>query len=298
VFGIVICEPRQCGTAMPIHILAADFGVPPEKLPAFREVCEATGNRGASHWEELLGKVRSTFEVEQRISGRPELLSAVDGSDERTVGRAKEQLKYWGRYSAKVGTTLDEALDLAAEGIATGLSIAAAGKLRLRISMAIADDEHLNCQGQAFPYRFNPMVAHGRQVIEARPAEDFGVVAAGTLLGYISLDSFGYIGEIAVIPQYQGRGVATALVVAAASAVTANGGQIMCVDIRSGNQPAINMFKALGFKLSSLEHPGFFDWDGGYYCEATAKDVAKHVPANAEIIIERCVVDFVAGMSN
>jgi len=287
--SLLVHLPIQIGlctsAAMPIRKLAEDLGVPSEKYEAFKEVCVATGNRGASQWEELLQKVRSTSEVEQRITERPELLSALEGLDERTVARAKERLKYWGRYSAKAGMDLDEALDVAAAGVATNLKTTTAGGLRIRVTEAVIGDEHLDCQSQTFPYSSNCTVVLGRQVIEARAAEDTGAVTAGTLLGYIAMEIGGYIDEVAVMPEYQGHGVASALLAAAASAVIADGGRILCVDVRFANGPAIGLFKALGFKFSSLQHPGFFDWDGGYYCEATAVDVSAHVPANAEILI-------------
>jgi len=160
--------------------------------------------------------------------------------------------------------------------------------------VGIVGDEHLNCQRRAIPYRSKP--ARGAQAIEARAAEDSAIVTAGTLLGYIVLDSGGYIVDIAVIPDYQGHGVESALLAGAACSVIANGGQILCLDVRSGNIPAIRIYKSLGFKISPLQHPGFFDWDGGYFCEAAAKDVATQVLANAEITMaEGSIVHAFAG---
>jgi len=223
--------------------------------------------------------------VEQRISERPELLSAFEGLDERTFARAKERITYWGRYSAKKQMALDEALDVAAAGVAASLKTAAAGKLRIRVTMAEVGDEHMSCQRQAFPYTPSWSLVQVWQAFEARAAEDTDAVTAGTLLGYIVLETGGYIDEVAVRPEYQGHGVASALLAGSALAVMADEGRTLCVDVRSGNTPALGLFKALGFKAQSLQHPGFFDWDGGYYCEATAKDVSAHVPANAEILI-------------
>eukprot|EP00966_Prymnesium_polylepis_P041110 953993-Prymnesium_polylepis.1 len=167
---------------------AAKLGVPPDRLPAFAEVYAAQGERGARNWEALLRKVRSAVEVEARIGQRPELLAKA--TDERTLARARERLIFCGRYSAKAGTPLDDALTAAAQGLSDAAELAAAGgKLPMVVGAGTFADEHARCRADAFPYKPSVSASHGSRVIEARLAEDVigSALPAGTLLGYVAV---------------------------------------------------------------------------------------------------------------
>mmetsp|Transcript_424 Transcript_424/g.784 ORF Transcript_424/g.784 Transcript_424/m.784 type:complete len:269 (+) Transcript_424:30-836(+) len=259
---------------------ATSLGVPTEKLAAFTEVYEAQGPRGARRWKEFLSKVRSAAEVEQRIAERPELLA---GHPPETLARAKERLIFCGRYSAKVQTPLDSALDDAVAGISRARETLAVGKLRMIVAFGTFGDEHLACRGQAFPYKPSVSACHGSKVIEARAVHETAVNQPHELLGYVAMQGGGYVDDIAVFPKFHGQRVATSLLAGAAAAEKARGGRQLCLDVRAANTPAISLYKALGFAFGPLEHPGFLDWDGGYQGEADAAAVLAKLPETADI---------------
>ncbi|CAE8634516.1 unnamed protein product [Polarella glacialis] len=269
--------------------LAAQLRVPAEKLSAFAEVYEALGARGAERWEELLRKVRSTAEVEQRIVQRPDLLQGGAFEKARTdemkmLSNAKDRLVFCGRYSAKVGTALDAALDSASAGLKAAAETAAklgGGELKVVLAHASFGDEHAACRIEAFPYRPSVSAGHGTAVIEARTAERTAAAMAGTLLGYVAMQG-NYIDTIEVFNAYSGLGVATALLAGAAAVEVAQGGAELCLDVRAANTPALAMYKKLGFSFGALQHPGFLDWDGGYEGRAEASAVKAKLPSHAD----------------
>jgi len=93
----------------------------------------------------------------------------------------------------------------------------------------------------------------------------------------------GYVDDIAVLPAFQGQGVASALLAGAAAVEVARGSGELCLDVRAANLPALSLYRALGFRFGALEHPGFLDWDGGYSGSASAAVVAKKLPPTADI---------------
>merc|ERR1712190_4796 len=103
-------------------------------------------------------------------------------------------------------------------------------------------------------------------------------------MGYVAMQGGGYVDDIAVFPEFHGQRVATALLAGAAVVECQSGGAgTLCLDVRAANVPAIQLYKALGFKFGSLQHPGFLDWDGGFDGQADAKMVLAKLPANADI---------------
>jgi len=266
---------------------AEKLKVPPERLAAFTEVYEAQGERGAPRWEDFLRKVRSSAEVEARIAQRPELLAPFEGQDAHVAERARQRLIFCGRYSAKVGTPLDKALEVAAAGLAAAAVTAAKaggpGQLRMALRQGVFGDEHLTCRGNAFPYRPSVSASHGSPVIEARAVEDTPAAQKGTMLGYVAMQGGGYVDDIAVEPAYHGQGVARALLAGAAAAELKQGRRSLSLDVRAANLPAVALYQDLGFAFGGLEHPGFLDWDGGYSGSADASSVAKRLPPNADL---------------
>eukprot|EP00933_Yihiella_yeosuensis_P076255 TRINITY_DN85939_c0_g1_i1.p1 TRINITY_DN85939_c0_g1~~TRINITY_DN85939_c0_g1_i1.p1 ORF type:complete len:273 (+),score=41.76 TRINITY_DN85939_c0_g1_i1:88-906(+) len=264
--------------------LASKLGIPATKLAAFKEVYEAQGPHNARRWEEYLKKVRSSSEVEHRISERPELLSSLRLNENQLV-KAKERLIFCGRYSAKVGTALDPALDDAVAGIQSALqtaSVVEGGKIAFAVIHARCGDEHIACRADAFPYRPSVSCSHGAPVIEARARETTAAAKSGQLLGYVAMQG-NYVDTIEVFNAFTGQGIATALLAAAAHVEVAKGGNELCLDVRAANVPAISMYKSLGFRFGSITFPGFLDWDGGFEGSADAKMVKSKLPNNADI---------------
>lgn len=268
--------------------LAEELKVPQERFAAFAEVFEAQGDRGARRWDEFLGKVRSSVEVEQRITERPELLAELkEKLDERSLEHARQRLIFCGRYSQKVKTPLDQALDFAVAGISAAVETRArlgGSKMRMIVAPGRFGDDHLTCRGNAFPYRPSVSASHGSSVIEARAEEDTDAAKSGTLLGYVAMQGGGYIDDLGVEPKFQGQSVATALLAAAAAIECQRGGSgSLSLDVRAANVPAIKCYEALGFKFGDLQHPGFLDWDGGYDGQVDASVVKAKLPASADI---------------
>lgn len=267
--------------------LAERLQVPKAKLAAFAEVYEAQGERGARRWEEFLRKVRSSAEVESRLEERPELLAPFEGKDAHILERAKQRLIFCGRYSAKVGTSLDEALESAASGLSaaaeTAAKVGGTGRLRMTVAAGRFGDEHLACRTSSFPYRPSVSASHGSHVVEARTAEDTSAAGRGTLLGYAAMQGGGYVDDLAVEPAFHGQSVASALLAGCAAAELKRGCDSLSLDVRAANVPALELYRAIGFNFGALEHPGFLDWDGGYSGSADASVVLKRLPPSADI---------------
>lgn len=260
--------------------LATQLKVPVERRAAFVEVFEAQGARGAKNYEALLSKVRSHAEVTARIDVLAHELLPSD--DEK----ARDRLVFCGRYSAKVGTPLDDALRAAAAGLAAAAATKAAaphGKLPFAVTRGKFGDEHARCRGAAFPYVPACSASHGVGVLEARSTQPIPGVDAGQLLGYIAVQHGGYIDDISVFPAFHSQAVASGLIAAAAADELASRGTSVSLDVRAANVPALKLYRRLGFKFGSLEHPGFLDWDGGYQGEASAEVVVRSCPPNADI---------------
>ena len=200
--------------------LADSLKVPPEQRAAFAEVYECQGSRGAKNYKTLLAKVRSDAEVRAAIDAKAASLLPADALAE---GLALDRLIFCGRYSAKAGTPLDDALAAAAAGVVEARKTmqAIGGRKQLAFSVAPGKfgDEHLACREAAFPYRPSVSASHGSAVLEARASQPVAdVVAAGALLGYVAMQGGGYVDDIGVLPKFHGQGVATGLLCAAAAA--------------------------------------------------------------------------------
>jgi len=266
--------------------LAEALKVPQELQLAFFELYETQGEANARRWKsKKLDRVRSAAEVNQCIDALPDLLDFIPEDDERSRAHACDRLLFCGRYSAKEGTPLDDALEAASQGLrlaAETSRIVGAGKLGAVIRKGTFGDEHLACRGRGFPYRPSVAASHGSPIIEARAADETPAARKGTLLGYVAVQG-DYIDDLAVEPPYMGQGIAAALLVAVAelSLTTGRGRGRLSLDVRAANTPAVALYRKLGFEFGPNVYPGFLDWDGGFEGEADAKVVRERLPQNA-----------------
>ena len=198
----------------------------------------------------------------------------------------EHRLVFCGRYAAKAGTPLEEALETAMAGISAAAELKAAlgesNQLSFALSAGRWGEEHKAARAAAFPYSPSVSATHGSDVIEARTtAAVMGTsVQPGQLLGYVAMQSGGYVDDIAVFPAFQGHGVASALIAGAASVER---GSSMSLDVRAANVPAIKLYTRLGFRFGQLQHPSFLDWDGGFEGEADVSTVRRCLPSNADL---------------
>ena len=269
-----------------VDAAAEKLKVPPERRPAFDEVYACQGQR-AKNWHSMLAKVRSNVEVMSRIAELADALLPASELDQNT----RDRLIFCGRYSAKAGTPLDEALTAAANGVMeaqaskAACSALAGGKLLFTVAQGRFADEHLACRGAAFPYTPSVSASHGAAVLEARASQSVsGVIGAGELLGYVAMQGGGYVDDIGVFPKFHGQGVASGLLAAAAKLeLRTVGGATLCLDVRAANVPAIKLYERLGFAFGSNTYPGFLDWDGGFEGQADAATVLQNKPPNCDV---------------
>lgn len=100
--------------------------------------------------------------------------------------------------------------------------------------------------------------------------EGYVWVEGGRLVGNVSLSPAGgltwSIGNVAVHPDYQGRGIARRLMEAAIDHVRALGGMTVLLEVHADNAPAVRLYEGLGFRrldaVTDLRRPasaGFTD---------------------------------------
>ena len=258
-----------------MEVLANKLNVPEGVArQSFAEVFESLGERGAKKYEDYLKKVRSNAQVNARIA---ELALEAEGA-------VYDRLLFCGRYSAKAGTPLDDALRSASASVAEAANVRAAlggRKLAIQITASRWGDEHAACRAAAFPYVPACSASHGSPTFDARAAEAVGAwVSPGQLLGYVAMQAGGYIDDISVFPIMHGQGVASSLL---AGAAKAERGATLSLDVRAANVPALKLYRSLGFRFGELEHPSFLDWDGGYSGDAAKADVLAKCPPNADL---------------
>lgn len=79
---------------------------------------------------------------------------------------------------------------------------------------------------------------------------------SGRAVGYMGLQIFsgeGYVTNIAVLPEYRGQGIATALI----SEQMKNDMDFITLEVRESNTPAINLYTKTGFEKVGVR-PGFY----------------------------------------
>jgi len=69
-------------------------------------------------------------------------------------------------------------------------------------------------------------------------------------LGHMMLAKKGHVVSIAVVPDYRRVGIASSLMLSALSALAAHGASEAFVEVRVTNDPAIYLYRKLGFKIA------------------------------------------------
>ena len=81
-------------------------------------------------------------------------------------------------------------------------------------------------------------------------------VVSGKVAGYMGLQIFsgeGYVTNVAVLPQYRGRGIAKALI----SKQFENEMDFITLEVRESNTPAISLYEKTGFEKIGIR-PNFY----------------------------------------
>ena len=109
-------------------------------------------------------------------------------------------------------------------------------------------------EASGLPYK--PRGRDSREEIERQMEESgdlfIGAEVNGRLVGVVigSWDGRkGWINRIAVLPEFQGRGIAKMLVGACEDALRSRGARIFAMLIEEGNEPSFRMAERLGYKL-------------------------------------------------
>ncbi len=92
----------------------------------------------------------------------------------------------------------------------------------------------------------------------------------GKIAGYIVLwilPPEGYIANVAVSPDYQGKGVGKALLKKAISVCEEEGVNSICLEVRRSNQTAISLYKKFGFEVVGIRKAMYHDGEDGLVME-------------------------------
>jgi len=136
------------------------------------------------------------------------------------------------------------------------------------------DNRHGAIRKAAFPYKPACCTCTGDPTVDCYAPD------GTTLVGYIAPDMrMGYIDDLSVAPEWQGRGIAKGLVCGAAERLLERRVTSISLHVRAANYPAIALYRdCLGFAMSENEFPAWYDWHGGYAMRASCRDIAAQVP--------------------
>ncbi len=87
-------------------------------------------------------------------------------------------------------------------------------------------------------------------------------------LNHLRLVQKGHVVSIAVTPDYRRAGVASALMLSALSALAGHGASESFVEVRVTNEPAINLYRKLGFRIVKRISRYYFNGEDAYVMAA------------------------------
>lgn len=246
-----------------------------------------------SGWRQQLAHARAAATVlafaegrRAELGGAVRALAAALRSDPKVAARRVRQRwvflgvyssapleEAWAALLAELAEQQRSAEPAAGSDGGGGAARTAAWRGALTIAHGTFDERHMAVRAAAYPYRPMCGSTHGDEVIECvRPAAR----GAAEVVGYVAL-SGAYIDDVSVAPHAHGRGVAKALLCAAAARLSDRGEPAISLDVRSRNEPALAMYKALGFQAGEWR-VGFYDWQGGFHLEAATAQLAGRMP--------------------
>lgn len=82
--------------------------------------------------------------------------------------------------------------------------------------------------------------------------------------GFSGLIKKGHIVSIAVMPQHRQKGIGQALITNALIGMRSYGAKQCFLEVRIANDPAINLYKKLGFKITRTIHGYYADGEDAY----------------------------------
>lgn len=88
----------------------------------------------------------------------------------------------------------------------------------------------------------------------------FGVFEGDTLAGYLALEwvlDEGSLSDIAVLPEYRQKGIAKILMQSLFAEAQKRNLQFITLEVREGNNPAINLYQKFGFEAVG-KRPGYY----------------------------------------
>ncbi|MEM2106045.1 MAG: ribosomal protein S18-alanine N-acetyltransferase [Candidatus Bathyarchaeia archaeon] len=82
--------------------------------------------------------------------------------------------------------------------------------------------------------------------------------------GFSGLIKKGHIVSVAVMPQHRRKGIGQALITEALNGMRSYGAKQCFLEVRVTNDPAINLYKKLGFKITRKIHGYYADGEDAY----------------------------------
>jgi len=239
--------------------------------PSFEQLKDWNGRRyfGTSRAE---ATVRAMLvQRREELSTAVQQLASAAGKDEEGVWRQAEQrFVFMGVYAA--GTPLDDLFDNLLQELETAASTPKPQADAFKLVAGVFDKRHAAIRARAYPYRPACCSSDGDEVVECHRVGGGG--AKSLLVGFMALNG-NYADDLSVDPAFQGRGIAKAIVCAAAARLLSQGSDDLRLDVRACNLPGIGMYKAIGFEVVRRTFPSFYDWHGGYSMKASTQALAK-----------------------
>jgi ribosomal-protein-alanine N-acetyltransferase len=92
--------------------------------------------------------------------------------------------------------------------------------------------------------------------------------------GFSGLIKKGHIVSVAVMPEHRRKGIGQALIVEALNGMCSYGAKQCFLEVRVTNDPAINLYKKLGFKITRTIHGYYADGEDAY---VMSKEISQKV---------------------
>jgi ribosomal protein S18 acetylase RimI-like enzyme len=232
------------------------------------------------NWSDLLTRARAEVTVREELQKREEEIATAVTNAVRDVSKHATVVRRLEQRAVFAGVYGDWALEEVVPKVLAELSVTPpSGALKIRCG--IYDQRHAAIRKVAYPYKPACCTSHGNDVIEC--------VCGDTVVGYLAMNG-DYADDLSLDPTFHGRGIAKALICAAAQQIAERSNRpgaskkgMFSLDVRACNLPAISLYKSIGFVQSEKHYPPFYDWHGGYSMKADAAKVAAKMPSGFDV---------------